>query len=84
MVVADACFVMHASATTESYDREIAPSRIVHNIHMGFPDLVLRNCCNPQLSKVFHGDFSTEAWDFPTKTRVAPWEFLTILLIESN
>ncbi len=43
MVVDDACFVMHASSTTESQDREIAPSRIVHNIHMGFPDFALRN-----------------------------------------
>ncbi|KDM65289.1 hypothetical protein ACIDI_126c00030 [Acidiphilium sp. JA12-A1] len=43
MVANDACFVMHASSATESHGREIGPTRIVHNIHMGFPDFVLRN-----------------------------------------
>jgi len=43
MVADDACFVMHASSATESRGREIAPTRIVHNIHMGFPDFALHN-----------------------------------------
>lgn len=43
MVADDACFVMHASSATASRGREIAPTRIVHNIHMGFPDFALHN-----------------------------------------
>lgn len=72
MVVSDACFVMRASETRVRCSR-----KVIHNLVVGILDRTREARCFAQRSLMTPRDFSTLLWDFPTKKRVAPWDFLT-------